>query len=113
MFFAVEPPTVITHLLDPSQLLLIEDHRATGRGNPPMNEGLFQPAVLLIEVGVLGCSILCITHAFTSGHGYSSCWGRSSRISYHAAFEATNMWAIGLRLGASISDPYGTRILPS
>ena len=51
--------------------------------------------------------------AQSSGHGYSSCCDRSSRISYHGAFEPTNIWAVGLRVGASISDPYGTRILPS
>src|SRR5436189_4639774 len=42
-------------------------------------------------------------------HGYSSCWGRSSRISCHGAFEPTNMCAVGLSAGSSTSDPYGTR----
>jgi len=51
--------------------------------------------------------------AHSSGQGYSSCWGSPSRISYHGAFEPTNMWAIGLRFGSSTRDPYGTRILPS
>jgi hypothetical protein len=51
--------------------------------------------------------------AHSSGQGCSSCWGSSSRISYHGAFEPTNMWAIGLRFGSSTSDPYGTRTLPS
>jgi len=41
--------------------------------------------------------------------GYSSCWGRSSKISYHGALEPTNMWAVGLSVGSSTSVPYGTR----
>jgi hypothetical protein len=45
--------------------------------------------------------------------GYSSCWGRSSEISCHEAFEPTNMCAVALSAGSSINEPYGTRILPS
>ena len=41
--------------------------------------------------------------------GYSSCWGRSSKISYHGALEPTNIWPIGLSAGSSTSVPYGTR----
>jgi hypothetical protein len=41
--------------------------------------------------------------------GYSSCWGRSSRISCHGAFEPTKMCAVGLSAGSSMSDPYATR----
>src|SRR5262249_14360219 len=43
----------------------------------------------------------------------SSYWGRSSRISYHDAFDPTSMCAVGVSAGSSINVPYGTRILPS
>ena len=40
VFLPVEPAPVIAKPLDPGQLVLREDHRRAGRGDPPMNEGL-------------------------------------------------------------------------
>ena len=78
-----------------------------------------KPASAFCEASARGLATAVAYSRYPNGtaqsarHGYRSCCGRSSRISYHGAFEPTNMCAIGLRAGASTSDPYGTRILPS
>ena len=61
-FLAVEPAAVIAHVLDPIQLPVLEGHRTTGRGHPPMDEGPLQPAVLLVEVVRLVVWIAFIAH---------------------------------------------------
>ena len=39
-FIAVEPAAVTAHVLDPSELLLVEAHRTAGRGHPPWTKAL-------------------------------------------------------------------------
>lgn len=45
------------------------------------------------------------TESRPQAQGYSPWRGRSSWISYQDAFEPTNMCAVGLRAGSSVSDP--------
>ena len=61
-FLAVEPAAVIAHLLDPSELPLVEVHRTPGLSHPPMDEGPLQPAVLLVEVVCRAAWIAFIAH---------------------------------------------------
>ena len=58
--------------------------------------------------GLRRCSAGHPTRGPTLTRGSSYC-GRSSRISYHDAFEPTKMCAIGLSVGSSINVPYGIR----
>ncbi len=47
---------------EPGQLLLVEGHRPASRGDPPMNEGLLQTALLLAQAVPALVSIALIAH---------------------------------------------------
>jgi hypothetical protein len=49
VFLRGEQAPVIANALNPGQLVLAEDHRPAGRGDPPVNEGLLQAALLLAQ----------------------------------------------------------------
>ena len=54
-------------MLNPAELLLAKGHRTTGRGHPPMDEGLVQTAVLLGEVSrpVIGIAFIAHQDSFS------------------------------------------------
>src|SRR5207244_5055030 len=78
-------------------------------GLQPGSGGLVWASVLECALSDGNQDAVALPLSADQDQGYSSCWGRSSRISCHGAFEPTNMCAVGLSAGSSMSDPYATR----